>query len=118
MMSPTRPSLVRMPFSARHPLGIVAVLYPRHPFVVVPSNSSRHPAARSDADNVLADPSVDTFGVTTVEDELPLPFLAHATPTAARRRSRLDRIWDRLWKRLPRSAPPSASIGLIPAESM
>jgi hypothetical protein len=58
-------------------------LYPRHPFVVAPSNRSRHPADCSAGVRILVDAAVDAAGAAPalLADELPLPFVEHAVMT-------------------------------------
>src|SRR5881296_1820579 len=54
-MSPAAATRVSAPSTTRHPAGIESILKPRQPAVVLPSNSSRQPAARSAGDRVLGD---------------------------------------------------------------
>src|SRR3989449_435094 len=54
-MSPAAATRVSAPSTTCHPAGIESILKPRQPAVVLPSNSSRQPAARSAGDRVLGD---------------------------------------------------------------
>src|SRR2546428_10559096 len=55
MMSAARRTRVSAPSTTCHPDGRVSIFHPRQPVVVLPSNRSRHPAARSAGVSVLRD---------------------------------------------------------------
>src|SRR2546426_12537568 len=54
-MSPAAATRVSAPFTTCHPAGIESILKPRQPALVLPSNRSRQPAARSAGVSVLGD---------------------------------------------------------------
>src|SRR2546426_7011099 len=67
-MSPAASTRVSAPFTTCHPDGSESILKPRHPAVVLPSNRSRQPAARSAGVSVFgacADRAGATVGSST-----------------------------------------------------
>src|SRR3989454_672448 len=62
MMSAARRPRVSAPSPPCHPDGRVSIFPPRQPVVVLPSNRSRHPAARSAGVSVLRDACVRAAG--------------------------------------------------------
>src|SRR5690348_7356153 len=58
-MSPAAATRVSAPSTTFQPTGMLLSLKPRHPSVVWPSNSSRHPAARSAGVSLLSIVSAD-----------------------------------------------------------
>ena len=53
-MSAAGRTRVSAPSATCHPDGSESIFHPRHPAVVLPSNSRRHPAARSSGLSVLS----------------------------------------------------------------
>src|SRR2546430_12830753 len=62
MMSAARRTRVSAPSTTCHPDGRVSIFHPRQPVVVLPSNRSRHPAARSAGLGVLRDACAPAAG--------------------------------------------------------